>query len=902
MSPFQKLPKDEDVLTLTVNSRLARWLLLEHNEKQKALGYHVWPTPEILPLTIWLKQVWMQSWPEKYILTELQSERLWGKIVQQDPKQNIQDLLHLKETAKMATEANTLIREHRLPIDKAGYFPTEESKAFNKWKALYESRLKQLGALDPASAMDEVCEAMLKGEIKIPAEILFAGFEEITPQFQAWLDFLRDQQVTIRFSPEIQDPNPLPLKSLASGKSIAVRKYADKKEEAVHCARWVRANYQPGQKVGVVVIDLQSYRSLLKRELSAELAPASVCPWMDKELPFNISLGPTLWEQPMINIAAQILSIHVPDVPLQAFTSILNSPYLNVGQTRSTEVHALERKLCRRKSLTVYFSEVMEWFEKSDSSPLAHLLVGWKNHLKENESRLPSQWGQFFSEFLKTFGWPLAGRTLTSREFQVYEAWKSCLDEFATLDSILEAVSRHKAIDTLLLMLKTKEFQTKTSDHPIQVVGLLESSGMRFDHLWVMGCSAEALPALPSPNPFLPIEIRKRHDLPHSTAQRELEFAENSVRRLVASSNNIVFSYPGQEKNVELKISPLLTTFPPLALESTEDSSELVSHCLKDQFPLEPNLQIFEEPTILSITESERNLYKETGPGGGYSFIKDQAECPFRAFARHRLNAQQEEFPELDFDHQERGTLVHKALEIFWKQTRTQEALFKLHQENLLEVSVKDSIQQALKRNASEVSRQGLFYQLELERVHNLIMEWLSVEMKRSPFEVVDLEKEDHLEISGLKFRLRIDRTDKTADGKVLLIDYKTGTVAPAGWFGERIQEPQLPLYAFQTSPDAIAFAQVKKGSHKLQGALDTSFSDQGLIRVNFENFSQCSTWDDQLESWRFNLKALADEFIEGQTEVSPLKGQATCKHCDLQTLCRISEKTQGSYDMEDEE
>jgi ATP-dependent helicase/nuclease subunit B len=902
MSAFLKSPKDEAALTLTVNSRLARWLLLEHNEKQKALGLKVWPTPEILPLTSWLKQVWMQSWPEKYILTELQAERLWGKIVQQDPQQNIQDLLHLKETAKRAAEANTLIQEHRLPINKAGIFPTEETRAFNKWKTLYKIRLKQLSALDPTAAMDEVCEAMRQGSIAIPGQIVFAGFEEITPQFQEWLDFLKDQKVSIQFNPEIQVPPSQPLSALTSDTNIEVRELTDKKKEAVHCARWIRANYQPGKKIGVVVIDLQSYRSLLKRELSAELAPASAYPWMDKELPFNISLGPTLWEQPMINIAAQILSVNEPAVPLQIFTSIMSSPYLNVAQTRSSEVHALERKLCRRKSLTVYLFEVMEWFEESDPTPLAQLLLGWKNHLKEKDNRLPSQWGTFFSKFLDTFGWPLAGRTLTSREFQVYEAWKSCLDEFATLDSILEALPRRKAIDTLLLMLKTKEFQTKTSDHPIQVVGLLESSGMRFDHLWVMGCNAEALPALPSPNPFLPIEIRKSHDLPHATAQRELEFAENSVRRLLASSKIIVFSYPSREKNVELKMSPLLTSLCSVPLEGAGDSSELVSHCLKDQFPLEPNLQVFEEPSILSITESEKISYRESGPGGGYSFIKDQAECPFRAFARHRLDAQKEEFPELDFDHPERGTLVHKALEIFWTQTRTQDALLKLQQDDRLEELVMDSVQQALQKNASEVSRQGLFYQLELERVHSLIMGWLQVEMKRSPFEALDLEKEDHLEISGLKFRLRIDRMDTTEDGKVLLIDYKTGTIAPSGWFGERIQEPQLPLYAFNTSPDGIAFAQVKKGGHKLQGAINPSFPDQGLTRVNIEKLSQCSTWEEQLQYWRTHLKAMADEFLEGQTQVSPLKSQVTCKHCDLQTFCRISEKNQGSIDVEDEE
>jgi len=899
MSAFPKSP-GEAFPTLTVNSRLARWLLLEHNEKQNTSGLKVWPTPEILPLTSWLKQVWTQSWPEKYILTELQSQRLWGEIVQQDPRPNISNLLHLNETAKRAAEAHSLTREHRLPEDD--FFPTEESIAFNKWKTIYQNRLKRLGALDPAEAMDEVRSAMLRGDIPIPKGIVFAGFEEISPQFQVWLNFLKNQGVSIRFDPEIPGKTSPPLKSMTSGKNIEVREFTDKKNEAVQCARWVRANYQPGKKIGVVVIDLASYRSLLNRELRAELAPASVYPWMERELPFNISLGPTLWEEPMIHSAAQILSIHSAGVPLQTFTSVIRSPYLNVGQTQSFEVHALENKLFKKKYLTVYLAEVNALIAPGKSSQLIELAESWKNHVQEKENRLPSEWAAKFSIFFKSLGWPGAGRTLTSREFQVYEAWKSCLDEFAALDSILEKVPRRKAVETLLSMLREHPFQEKTRDQPIQVVGLLESSGMRFDHLWVMGCTADVLPALPSPNPFLPIEIRRRHDLPHSSAQRELEFAENSLRRLVASSSHLVFSYPAQKKNVELKISPLIAALGAKPIELDSDSGEGVSHRLVDQFPLEPDLEFFQESSLLPVTECERRLFEDTGPGGGYGFLKNQAECPFRSFAHHRLNAKKEEFPELDFDHQERGTLVHKALEIFWQQTRTQDGLLKLQQEGRLEKAVRDSVRQALKKQEGTIARQNLFYQLELQRVHNLMLEWLNEEIKRPPFEVVDLEKEEYLEISGMKIRLRIDRIDKTEGGKIVLIDYKTGKITFADWFGERIQEPQLPLYAFKTPPDAVAFAQVKKGNAKLQGAFDPSRPIPGVFKISPKHFPQFPTWEEQLEDWRMHLTAMADEFLAGQTQVNPLKGVTTCKYCDLQSLCRIAEKTQSFPDAEEDE
>ena len=49
--------------------------------------------------------------------------------------------------------------------------------------------------------------------------------------------------------------------------------------------------------------------------------------------------------------------------------------------------------------------------------------------------------------------------------------------------------------------------------------------GLRFDHLWVMGLHHEAWPQSANPNPFLPIALQREHKLPHSSADRELEFA-----------------------------------------------------------------------------------------------------------------------------------------------------------------------------------------------------------------------------------------------------------------------------------------------------------------------------------------------------------------------------------------
>ena len=61
-------------LVLTASNQLARWLMLDYDDQQKQKK--VWETSQILPLSAWLKQVWLDTWPEKHLFSKLQSESL----------------------------------------------------------------------------------------------------------------------------------------------------------------------------------------------------------------------------------------------------------------------------------------------------------------------------------------------------------------------------------------------------------------------------------------------------------------------------------------------------------------------------------------------------------------------------------------------------------------------------------------------------------------------------------------------------------------------------------------------------------------------------------------------------------------------------------------------------------
>lgn len=871
----------EQTTVLTPHPRLSRWLLLQHANRQKNAGIKLWATPEILPLNAWLKKRWIESWPQQFILSNLQVKRTWEQIIKADKELPRMHLLHLRGAADQASRAFALIKEYRIPTNPDLFKVATEFEVFLRWMSEYEHRLSEWGALDPAQVLDSVKIGMAEGRIPLPDNLVLAGFAEITPQLKHWLDFLKGKNVPILFWPETNEVKP------PGNHKTEIRRYEDQTDETIQCARWVRNIFDAestqsstGQTVGIIVPEFASYRSILKRELTAELMPSAVFPWLGVEPCFNISQGTPLALEPMISIALLIISIRDDAVPFVTFSAILGTPFLAGGQTESLARYSLEMKLRADNTVTVHLDRITEYRDRDQLPQLVALIRALQTQIQYNRSRkLPSAWAHDLTQFLKNLGWPGGDGSVYQKH--VLESWRECLDEFASLDKILGDVPRTQATDILGQIVREKLFQIKTREHPIQVISLSEADGMQFDHLWIMGCHAEALPSPPSPNPFIPLHLQKKYDIPHSTAHRELQFAENILSRLIASSPDTIVSFPARNTHHELRMSPLLKT-----LAYSEFTSKL-SHRVRDQLLYHP-LEIWEDPAALTLAQGELNsLY------GGYQILKNQADCPFRAFAKHRLHTQAFETPEIDFDHAERGSIVHKALEIFWSKIRTSAKLRQLKENGQLVSTLKDYVRVAIKDFHGKLIGQKQFTELEIQRVEYLLLDWLEKELLRPDFEVIHQEKTEEISIAGLDMKIRIDRIDRGANDCILLIDYKTGAIKPNDWFEDRLQDPQLPLYAIKMSPDAVAFAEIKKGNTGM-GFKFIARDDMvmpGFEPINFTKKTGCPDWESLLTRWEAQLNSLGEEFISGKLEVNPVKTDETCKYCGLETLCRIEER-----------
>jgi probable DNA repair protein len=448
------------------------------------------------------------------------------------------------------------------------------------------------------------------------------------------------------------------------------------------------------------------------------------------------------------------------------------------------------------------------------------------------------------------------------------EAWLALLSNFAALDLAASPMTFAQALSRVQEIGAVSAFQVENEGAPVQIMGLLEASGLRFDGLWIMGLHDEALPAAASPNPFIPISLQREHGLPHASAERELSFARKLIDRLLTSAPGVVLSYPETEGDRLLAPSPLVAGG--FWREGTEDarSSGWIAR-MRESVPME---ELIDEEAPLVAMDGRQ-------PGGA-SLFKDMAACPFRAFAKHRLNARPLEETDLGLNYRDRGSTVHKALEFIWSELGSHARLAELPSGEL-QALIARNVEAALRHLRVDFARK-----LERRRLESLLAQWLDIEKSRAPFVVLKPEEEKIVTLGGLQVRTRVDRIDELNGGGEIILDYKTGIVKTTGWDTDRPDEPQLPLYCVTSERpiNGAAFAVIRVGELAFRGITDNNAALPGLKKMS----SQPVSFAELVADWRRILERLANDFRAGIAIVEPKPG--ACEHCGLTALCRIRE------------
>ncbi|MCY4641842.1 MAG: PD-(D/E)XK nuclease family protein [Gammaproteobacteria bacterium] len=868
---------------VTGNKRLATDVRETFEYAMAAAGLEAWPTPHVIPWPAWLQSVWEEVMvsgvlPDSgVLLTPHQEQRVWEDIITYSMSR--EPLQQVSGTVRLVQEAWRLVHSWQLPLTGDEFLYNRDSTAFSGWAAAFESRCRDEGWIPADHLADRIRDCAEARAPAGPEELVLIGFDILTPQQQSLLQAMLASGCTVRW-----------LRPANRGSRAARVACADVRHEAASMARWVRTRLEedPAVRIGVVVPEFTAKRDLVIHALDEVLVPQVVRPGSySTARPYNLSLGIPLSRYPAISTALRLLGLLEPVIPLEEACRLLRSPFIAGWEQEASARAMLDgrlREACEPdvelKTLRYHASQT----GKPHACPvLVERLDVWTRAAWDcPRTDRPGQWSRRFTGLLDAIGWP-QGRSLSSEEYQSIEAWRELLSAFAALDPVTGPMSAAAALACLRRMSGERTFQPRTGIVPVQVLGVVQSSWLQFDCLWVMGLHDGIWPASPRPNPFVPLPLQRKSGLPHSSEALELQAAQAVTGRMLAGAPEVVVSHPQRNADETLRPSPLIAHLP---VADPEFLQLWPAPAWRDAVHASARLTGLEEvPVPLQDCARAR---------GGSAVFKLQAACPFRAFAELRLGARALRQAALGLNAMTRGLLVHRILEKVWGELDSSGQLAAMDAGRLGDLvhrMVDEAITEIARRHPR--SFHGSFREIESERLCGQVLEWLEQEKKRAPFRVVEREGEHEATVGGIRVRLKIDRMDELEDGRRVVIDYKTGAVSASQWFGERPDEPQLPLYSIAVEGDlaGLLFAQVKAGTMAFRGVVE----GKGLI-AGVKSWEQLAgtrdagSWQEVLQRWRATMDRLGEAYHAGHARVDPKHHPATCTHCTLGPLCRIHE------------
>ena len=621
-------------------------------------------------------------------------------------------------------------------------------------------------------------------------------------------------------------------------------------------------------------------REVLTPELQSIDADLSSTPW-------EFSGGSPLSSLAMVRDALGLMRWTQGPLPMESVSSLLLSPYLGTIGTDAGardaaarfDVSRLRRTLLLRSEIDVPgLLELVNIHEGDRSGTPA--VLSWLRHVQaflktSGDLKRPrgfAEWMEFVRGVLLTANWP-GNRALTASEFEATRAWESLLDLVSTLDFSGRRVTFSSALQALELQAQNSVFTTPSLGATVQVMNGAEAEGSIFDAVLLLHVTDSNWPPQQRVHPLLPWTLQRALKMPGSDPALAASNCRALTEDLLRSSSTVLFCHAAEDEYGKLRPSPILGG---LGIEAI-NAAELNLYA-------QPFDQVDSE---IVADDGELPPLPSYEVGGGASVLRLQAACGFLAFAELRLQATEPRTGTMGLDAGESGSLLHRVLQYFWRETKTQDRLRLMSPTDRDDILMR-AIDSALPNRLQ--LRDGwdrAYLRLLKHRLRSVLQEWLEQELRRGPFTVSDVERKELVTIGPLTLEVRVDRVDSVGGG-LFFIDYKTGAdVDPKQWAGPRPDDPQLPLYTLLAEADelkGVAFAKVRAGRDMKWHGYQ---AEEGILplsrsKTNIRDIASLA------EEWREVLTQLAEDFAAGKAKVHPKSFEINCTRCAQRLLCRI--------------
>lgn len=516
-----------------------------------------------------------------------------------------------------------------------------------------------------------------------------------------------------------------------------------------------------------------------------------------------------------------------------------------------------------------------------------------------------SDYGRWFLEILGYF-YETANKT-DSNNYLLSEMIYSIYQAIEKLDSVVSQVviEQQREISNAVYFRLFNQYVGQVSvafeGEPLsgmQVMGILETRCLDFDHLIILGLNENKWPRTFTAPSFIPYNLRKGFGLP-GIDEQDAMYAYYFYR-LIQRAKNITASFSTLKEGIG---TGELSRY---GFQLLYDSGfEVKRFTLDFKFSNEPVLPIVVQnspektATLLQRIAHEKPLSPTA--------INTWLQCSLRFYFRYILQLPEPDEMKDEIDSPVFGSIFHEVIENLYKPFE-RKVVNKSDLENIRKnkVLIENEIRKAIGKhyfrqknpNAKSVKLEGKTI-LIYENTKTFIQRLLEIDEQLAPFQLISLEGDYQttldISISGKQTPVRIggkiDRVDKVND-ILRILDYKTGNVESFSFkeldelFEKDKEKPkkeilQALIYCLVYQKNTKETSDLIPGIYSLRKLFDDNFSAE--IKKNYQTFS----FQDIEEEFTEQLQNLVGEIFSESGRFYQTPHIKFCRYCPYNKICQ---------------
>lgn len=690
---------------------------------------------------------------------------------------------------------------------------------------------------------------------------VFIGFNYITPVEQKLFDYLRIENGALFFQDD-EPSEPLPVTYLASPTNDLQARYI---------AQWLTPErIAAGRKTAIVLAD----ESLLETVLHC--LPPSV-------EHVNITVGYPLAKSPISSMVRQYCNmLQHKSLTLHNINAILRHPYMRLVSDKVMELHDTlnEQSIYYPTMEDLSLDENLKAFFSPTDDIISRLK--WLMELIAHSEEINDD---FFHESV----------------FRMYCIMERLYDinQKAPLSTSLLNNLLSQIIRTTTIPFHGEPLQG------IQIMGVLETRNLDFEHVLLLSCNEGFMPAHVNDTSFIPYSVRKGYSL--TTIDNKVAIYNYYFKHILKRCPDATLVY--SDSTTDGKMNEMSR----FMLQYLAEHANLVTHRI-----LTPTLQADVASVIQPLEKIQLSLPITLSPSSLGRYLR----CPM-SFYYYKVQgiSDIEDSDEEEMDARSFGDIFHKAAELLYKPLIGRNIPKSFFEDLLKErgnVSLQRIVDEAfrivlfkLKDSNRKMPKFGGLQVINREMVLKFLKNLVSYDASMPSLTILGLEKKIKEEVfPGIYIKGIIDRIDKVViDGKeyVRVIDYKTGRMSGRSnklkLSGvEDIFLPESIRYHSDYFLQALLYCNMLSDS--AQDDYKRMVSDLPLQpnlfyvqHMNDEDYTPNLILDNVAirdarqykEPFMQGVKTLIDEILNKENTFPRTTDTTHCKTCSYRELCNIN-------------